>query len=102
MTTMIGRVIRKIIEKKKLAYRKIAADLGIDHGNLYHSLADGANPEWKTIEKVLNYLGYDFQLVERKEVKPTKSKRSAVGVFIAHKGSALQREWEARRWRQSP
>jgi len=73
---MIGRIIREIVKKKKLTYRKIASDLGMDHGNLYHSLANGANPEWKTIEKLLNYLGYDVRLVERKEVKPEKSKPS--------------------------
>ena len=73
---MIGALLREIIKKKKLTYRKIAGDLGMDHGNLYHSLANGANPEWKTIENLLNYLGYDVRLVERKEVKPEKSKPS--------------------------
>ena len=73
---MIGRLLREIVKKKKFTYRKIASDLGVDHGNLYHSLANGANPEWKTIEKLLNYLGYDVRLVKRKEVKPEKSKPS--------------------------
>ena len=68
--------MRQIIKKNNLTYRKIAGDLGMDHGNLYHSLANGANPEWKTVEKLLNYLGYDVRLVERKEVKPGKSKPS--------------------------
>ena len=65
---MIGKTLREIIKRKKLTYRKIASDLGIDHGNLYHSLMNGANPEWKTIERLLDYLGYDFKVVERKEV----------------------------------
>ena len=69
-------MLRHIIKEKKLTYRKIAGDLGMDHGNLYHSLANGANPEWKTIEKLLNYFGYDVRLVERKEVKPGKFKPS--------------------------
>lgn len=63
---MIGRILREIIKKRKLTYRKIASDLSMDHGNLYHSLKNGANPEWKTIEKLLDYLGYDFRLVKRK------------------------------------
>ncbi len=71
---MIGSLLRQIIKKKRLTYRKIASDLGMDHGNLYRSLANGANPEWKTIEKLLNYLGYDVRFVERKEVKPKKHK----------------------------
>jgi DNA-binding phage protein len=73
---MIGRLIREIIKKKKLTYRQIASDLGIDHGNLYHSLMNGANPEWKTVEKLLDYLGYDFKVVKRKEVAvKAKAKR---------------------------
>ena len=66
---MIGKVLKEIIQKRKLSYRKIASDLGIDHANLYHSLEDGSNPEWKTIKKLLDYLSYDFRLIKRKEVK---------------------------------
>jgi DNA-binding phage protein len=67
---MIGETIRKIISQKKLTYRKIASDLGIDHGNLYHSLMNGGNPEWKTIEKLLSYLGYEVRIVKsRKKTK---------------------------------
>ena len=71
---MIGKTIREIIKKKNLTYRKIANDLGINHANLYHSLMNGANPEWKTIKKLLDYLGYDFRVMKRKEVKQTKLK----------------------------
>jgi len=73
---MIGRLLREIVKKKKFTYRKIASDLGMDHGNLYHSLANGANPEWKTVEKLLDYLGYDVRLVERRGVKHAESKLS--------------------------
>lgn len=61
---MIGESIREIMQKKKLTYREIASDLGIDHANLYHSLKNGANPEWKTIEKLLSYLGYEVRIVK--------------------------------------
>jgi DNA-binding phage protein len=63
---MIGEAIREIIRKKKLTYREIASDLGIDHANLYHSLMNGGNPEWKTIEKLLDYLGYEVRIVKSK------------------------------------
>lgn len=52
------------MQKKKLTYREIASDLGIDHANLCHSLKNGANPEWKTIEKLLSYLGYEVRIVK--------------------------------------
>jgi DNA-binding phage protein len=64
---MIGQAIREIIKKKKLTYREIASDLRIDHANLYHSLKNGANPEWKTIEKLLSYLGYEVRIVKSKK-----------------------------------
>ena len=73
---MIGKILRDIIKEQKLTYRKIAQDLKIDHGNLYRSLRNGANPEWNTIKKLLDYLGYDLKLYKRKEVKPIKSKPS--------------------------
>ncbi len=68
-STMIGRIIQGIIESEGLSYREVAEDLNIDHASLYRSLMDGGNPEWKTIEKLLDYLGYDFTLVKRKGVK---------------------------------
>lgn len=66
---MIVKILREVIKKEKLTYRKVAEDLGIDHASLYRSLMNGANPEWKTIEKLLNHLGYDFKLVKRKKVR---------------------------------
>ena len=68
--------MRQIIKKNKLTYRRIGSDLGMDHGNLFHSLKNGANPEWKTIEKLLDYLGYDVKFVKRKGVTSVKSKLS--------------------------
>jgi DNA-binding phage protein len=72
---MIGRHLKEIIKKEKLTYRKIASDLGMDHGNLYRSLSDDANPEWKTIQKLLDYLGYDLKLTKRKEVKLVQARQ---------------------------
>ena len=72
---MIRKHLKEIIKKEKLSYRKIASDLGVDHGNLYHSLSDSGNPEWKTIQKILDYLGYDLKLTKRKEVKRGHAKQ---------------------------
>ncbi len=70
---MIGRMVREVIEKKGLSYRKVAHDLGIDHASLYRSLMDGANPEWKTLQKLLNYLGCEIRIVKSKN--NTRGKR---------------------------
>jgi transcriptional regulator with XRE-family HTH domain len=73
---IIGKKLREIIKEEKLTFRGIAQEIGVDHASLCRSLKEGANPEWKTIEKLLDYLGYDFKLIKRKEVKPVKTKAS--------------------------
>lgn len=71
----IGKEIRGIIKKKSISLYQIAKDLGVTWESLYRSLLDGANPEWKRIGQILDYLNYDFVLKpKRKEVKPEKSK----------------------------
>ena len=72
----IGKAIKEIIKKKGTSRYRISKDLGVDEASLHRSLMDGGNPEWKTVELLLDYLGYDFKLVKRKEVKPEKAKPS--------------------------
>ena len=69
----IGKAIKEIIKKKGTSRYRISKDLGIDEASLHRSLMDSGNPEWKTIEILLDYLGYDFRLVKRKEVTPEKA-----------------------------
>ena len=70
----IGREIRAIIKKKGLSLYQIAKDLGVTWESLYRSLQDEANPEWKRIKQILDYLNYEIVLKpKRKEVKPKKS-----------------------------
>jgi len=66
--------LKEILQKEGLTPYAVAKAIGIDHASLYKSLTEGANPEWNTIKKVLDHLGYDFQIIKRKEVKPGKSK----------------------------
>jgi DNA-binding phage protein len=70
----IGREIKKLIKKEKVTVYKIAEDLGVANESLYRSLNNGANPEWKRINQLLDYLGYDLKFVKRKEVNPKKPK----------------------------
>ena len=72
----IGKEIKRLIKKEKASVYKMAEDLGIANESLYRSLKNGANPEWKRIKQILNYLGYDLKFVKRKEVKPVESKPS--------------------------
>ena len=77
----IGKEIRGIIKKKEVSLYQIAKDLGVTWESLYRSLANGANPEWKRIGQILDYLNYDFALkpkgkeVNRRKSNPPRSRR---------------------------
>lgn len=75
----IGRELKRLLKKDNVSVYKITDHLGIAHESLYRSLKNGANPEWKRIKQILDYLGYDVKFIKRKEVKPGKSKQSKKG-----------------------
>ncbi len=75
----IQKALRELIKEQGLTPYAVAKALGIDHASLYKSLEDTANPEWNTIKKVLDHLGYEFKLTKRKGVNPRKPKPSSKG-----------------------
>ena len=63
----IAAILREIIEEKaKTSIRRVARDIGVDHGSLYRALKDGGNPEANTIERILDYLGYEIRIVKKR------------------------------------
>ena len=75
----ISKSLREIINKEKVRMAHLAKGIGVNRVSLYTSLADGGNPERRTIEKILSYLGYELKFIKRKEVKPVKPKPSKKG-----------------------
>ena len=74
----IGKAIKEVIRKKRISFYRVAKDLNIDHASFHRSLRDDANPEWKRIKLILDYLDYDIVLRPKKiEAKPIKSKPSS-------------------------
>jgi len=70
MNTMnkIPKMLKDLIEQKgKTSVKRVAKAIGVDHGSLYRALKEGGNPEGKTIEKILDYLGYEIRFVKSKE-----------------------------------
>ena len=66
----ISKLLREIIEEREgKSVKSVAKAIGVDHGSLYRTLKNGGNPEGNTIEKILDYLGYDLKIVKRKEAK---------------------------------
>jgi len=81
MNTMnkIPKMLRELIEQKgKTSVKLVAKAIGVDHGSLYRALKEGGNPEGKTIEKILDYLGYEIRFIKykRKEVNLIRQSRS--------------------------
>jgi len=73
---MIQEILKKIIEREGTNPNAVAKAIGVDHASLYRSLRNEGNPEWKTIKKVLDHLGYEITIIKprRKDMKSTKSK----------------------------
>jgi DNA-binding phage protein len=72
----ISGMLKEIVEKEKVTIRGLAKAIGVDHASLIRSLRDSGNPESRTIEKIVEYLGYDLKIMKRKEVKRGKSTQS--------------------------
>ena len=64
--------IREIIRERG-PIRKVAEEIGFDHGNLIRMLRESQDPRIKTIEKIADRLGYSLTL-KKKEVKPDKGR----------------------------
>ena len=72
----ITEALRQIIEKEGKTVYRIAKDIGVDFSSLYRALGKEGNLGAKTIDKIMDYLGYEVKFIKRKEVKPEKSKPS--------------------------
>ena len=68
------KVLRDLVGKRGL--RKVARNLGINHGSLYRSIQDGSNVGLDRIETIVSLFNYKLKLSKRKEVKSGKSKQS--------------------------
>ena len=69
----IIRSLRKIIGKEKKTIYNVAKAIDVDFSSLYKALKEGGNPGTKTIDKILDYLGYEVRFI--------KSKRKGGGSF---------------------
>jgi len=74
----IRRVIKEIVRKRG-TIRKVAEEVGIDHANLIRLMREGSDPRLKTIERIIDRLGYSLTLkrkgVSKDKQEPSKSRR---------------------------
>jgi len=71
----ITRLLRQVIKKEGVTIYRIAKAIGVDRGSLYRALRDEGNPEGRTIEKILTYLGYEIKLVKSTKQVENVSKK---------------------------
>ena len=69
----IRQAIGEIV-KKRGPLRKVAEEVDIDHANLIRLMREDSNPRLKTIERIVDRLGY-MVVLKRKEVKSGKENR---------------------------
>ena len=72
----ITEALKGIIEKEGKTVYRIAKDIGVDFSSLYRALGKEGNLGAKTVDKIMDYLGYEVKFIKRKEVKPEKTKPS--------------------------
>jgi DNA-binding phage protein len=63
----ISKILKEIVEREKVTIRGLARSINVDHASLIRSLRDGGNPESRTIEKILDHLGYDIRIVKKRK-----------------------------------
>ena len=67
----IGKAVKEIIKARGISLNRMARDLGIAPESLFRSLKEDANPEWKRVREILEYLNYEIHLKpKRKRVNP--------------------------------
>ena len=64
----IRQAIKEIV-KKKGSLRKVAEEVGIDHANLIRLMREGSDPRLKTIERIVDRLGYSLTLIRKEVIK---------------------------------
>ena len=70
----IRQTIKEIVNKRG-SLREVAEEVSIDHANLIRLMREGSDPRLKTVERIVDRLGYSLTL-KRKEVKRRKERPS--------------------------
>ena len=62
----IRQIIRDTIKKKGLSIRGLAQEMGFDHANFVRVLKKDSDPRIKTLERIVDHLGYSLTLKKRR------------------------------------
>ncbi len=64
---MMGNRLKDILKREEVSAYRLHKDLGLDKGNLSRFLNEKQDMSLKKLELIAEYLGYDIQLVKRKQ-----------------------------------
>ena len=70
----IMKALNEIIQKERTTVYGVAKAIDVDISSLYRALKNGGNLGAKSIDKILEHLGYEIRLI--------KSKRKEAKVFV--------------------
>lgn len=62
----ITKGLREIIKKEGKTIYAVAKAIDVDFSSLYKALKDGGNPGAKTIDRILDTLGYEIKFIKTK------------------------------------
>jgi DNA-binding phage protein len=62
----IIRALREIVKKEKATIYGVAKAIDVDFSSLYRAFKNGGNPGAKTIDKILDHLGYEVRFIKSK------------------------------------
>jgi DNA-binding phage protein len=65
----IVRILREVIKKEKITIYSVAKAIDVDFSSLYKALKNSGNPGAKTIDRILDHLGYEVRLIKSKSRK---------------------------------
>jgi probable addiction module antidote protein len=63
----IVKALGEIIKKEEKTVYSVAKAIDVDLSSLYRAFKEGGNPEAKTIEKILDHLGYEMRFIKSRK-----------------------------------
>ena len=62
----ILEITKTLMKKEEVTAYRMNKDFGFAHGTISRLLNGRGNLEWRTIKKIMDYLGYDIRFVKKR------------------------------------
>jgi probable addiction module antidote protein len=68
--------LRNVIEAHGIKMTEFAGKANLNRENLYKILSEKGNPNWKSIHKILDVMGYSLTLGVKTSARPKRTRRT--------------------------